>query len=135
MKLERHIFHAHFMGGLLVHAATSSQQAAQTPTTLHPVPSICSEGASITNLWLVERLNVSYTDDELVRPGNASWTLTNTMLNTTERLTCPLRANYVCEMDGTPQDKGLYIWLQINLDEARFTFNESLSCGDAADSR
>jgi hypothetical protein len=93
---------------------------------------VCSEGTIIRDLWLVRQLNVSYTDDELVRPGNASWIITNTMKNTTEQLTCPLRSNYVCEMNGTPQDPSLDIWLQINLDSASFTLNESLSCESTA---
>src|SRR5687767_6243269 len=62
-------------------------------------PSVaCSDGATIEGLWLVDQLNVRYTQDELVQPGNATWRITNTLTNTTERLRCPLRSNYRCEI-------------------------------------
>ncbi|KXX82010.1 hypothetical protein MMYC01_201515 [Madurella mycetomatis] len=88
----------------------------------------CSDGATIENLWLVKDLNVTYTSDELVRPGNATFTITNNLTNETERIHCALRANYVCDIRGTPGDDSLSIWLQINLDVARFTLNQSLAC-------
>jgi hypothetical protein len=83
---------------------------------------------------MVERLNVTYTRDELVTPGNASWTITNTLTNTTQQLRCNLRANYACEFKETPADAGLHIWLQINLDVASFYLNQSLSCATQASS-
>lgn len=89
----------------------------------------CTDGATIEDLWLVERVNVTHTNDELVKPGSASWTVTNTLTNLTERLTCTLRANYICEMNGTPEDETFHVWLQINLNVAVFTFNQSLPCG------
>lgn len=95
----------------------------------------CSDGSTIKNLWLVERLNVTYSRDELVVPGNASFTVTNTLANTTERITCNLRANYRCELKGTPGDASLYIWLQINLDVASLSLNQTVSCASGTTSR
>ncbi|KAK4236971.1 hypothetical protein C8A03DRAFT_45131 [Achaetomium macrosporum] len=120
MSLIRHLINA-----IIAAASITPRQS----------PSACSDGATIENLWLVERLNVTYTSDELVRPGNASWTITNTLTNTTERLSCTLRANYICELNGTPGDASFHIWLQINLDIATFTLNQSLPCRGETSSR
>jgi hypothetical protein len=72
---------------------------------------------------------VAYTDNELVRPGNASWTITNNMTKASKRIDCALRANYICELESTLGDESLHLWLQINLDVATFTINQSLACG------
>jgi hypothetical protein len=95
----------------------------------------CSDGATIEGLWLVDQLNVTYTEDELVKPGNATWRMTNTLTNTTERLRCPLRSNYRCEINGSPEDDSLRIWLQINIDLATLSINQSLSCGNESPPR
>ncbi|GAB1312584.1 hypothetical protein MFIFM68171_02794 [Madurella fahalii] len=108
--------------------AHSLQQMHGSAARQQPAPA-CSDGATIENLWLVKDLNVTYTSDELVRPGNASFTITNNLTNETERILCALRANYVCDIHGTPGDESLEIWLQINLDVARITLNQSLACG------
>jgi hypothetical protein len=104
-----------------------------TPITLRQPPPTCSGGTTIEDLWVVDQLNVTYTHDETVRPGNAAWRLANTMTSDVEVLRCNLRANYICELNGTPGDSGLHVWLQINLDVARITINQSLPCGDAGD--
>ena len=96
---------------------------------IRQLPTICSEGDIIKDLWRVEHLNVTYTTDERVRPGNASFSITTG--TSTQRLFCTLRANYVCEMKETPGDPGLYIWLQINVGVASFSLDQSLSCGTA----
>jgi hypothetical protein len=92
----------------------------------------CSNGATIEDLWLVDHLNVTYTDNELVRPGNASWTITNNMTNASKRIDCVLRANYICELESTLGNESLHLWLQINLDVATFTINQSVACGSEA---
>lgn len=101
-----------------------------TPTLRRQPSPTCSDGATIEGLWLVDQLNVTYTEDELVQPGNATWRITNTLTNTTERLRCPLRSNYRCEINGSPEDDSLRIWLQINIDLATFSINQSLPCGN-----
>jgi hypothetical protein len=101
-----------------------------TPTLRRQPFPTCSDGATIEGLWLVDQLNVTYTEDELVQPGNATWRITNTLTNTTERLRCPLRSNYRCEINGSPEDDSLRIWLQINIDLATFSINQSLPCGN-----
>lgn len=110
-----------------------------TPTlfrrTLSPLPvrqrsSVCEYDATVPGLWLVDGLSVKYTNDEQAQPGNASWTLTNTLTNVTEHINCPLRLNYICDMNGTPKDSGLHIWLQINLNIAALSFNQTLPCGN-----
>ncbi|KAL1841796.1 hypothetical protein VTJ49DRAFT_6549 [Mycothermus thermophilus] len=112
-----------------------------TVLSLHPVieaspvvrqaTPVCTDGGTIENLWLVEELQVAYTHDERVRPGTASWRITNTVSGAVEELSCNLRANYICELAGTPTDPSLQVWLQINLDVARITINQSLPCEDA----
>ncbi|KAK4031592.1 hypothetical protein C8A01DRAFT_51380 [Parachaetomium inaequale] len=115
-----------------VNATPAPYRGTVASTAVRETTPTCSDGATIENLWLVEQLNVTHTTDELVQPGSASWTLTNTLTNTTERLNCTLRANYICEMNGTPGDDSFHIWLQINLNLATFTLNQSLPCGSEA---
>ncbi|KAL2261100.1 hypothetical protein VTK26DRAFT_4701 [Humicola hyalothermophila] len=88
----------------------------------------CSEGAVIEDLWLVKNLNVNFTDDERVRQANATFTITSSLTDTTETIHCPLRANYICEVYGTPAQDNLQIWLQINLGIAKFTLNQTVDC-------
>lgn len=117
----------------VVSAAVAARDA-RGLTAIRQAGPACTEGSIIKNLWFVEKLNVTYTRDELVKPGNASWAITNTLTNTTQQLRCNLRANYACEFKGTPGDAGLYIWLQINLDVAAFYLNQSVSCATGASS-
>ena len=118
----------------LVNAAPAGHQHGVAPVSSRQSFPVCTDGSIIKNMWLVDQLNVAYTSDELVRPGNASFAITNNLTNTTETIRCSLRANYVCEVHGTPGYDSLQIWLQINLDVARFTLNQSLVCSNAPDS-
>jgi hypothetical protein len=111
--------------------ATPTPYGTVASTAVRETTPTCSDGAIIEKLWLVDQLNVTHTTDELVQPGSASWSLTNTLTNSTERLNCTLRANYICEMNGTPGDDSFHIWLQINLNLATFTLNQSLPCAGA----
>ncbi|KAK4224372.1 hypothetical protein QBC38DRAFT_446491 [Podospora fimiseda] len=91
----------------------------------------CTAENTIPSAWVIDKLSVNYTDDETIRPGKASFTLTDNQRKTTENLRCDLRANYVCEFKGTPGDKDLGIWVQLNLGIASFTLNRTLvGCGE-----
>jgi hypothetical protein len=116
-------------GALWCHAVNATPTPSRTSGVVTSEALACADGDTIEDLWLVEQVNVTHTTDLLVEPGSASWTVTNTLTNITERLTCSLRANYICEMNGTPEDDSFHIWLQINLNIAVFTFNQSLPCG------
>ncbi|KAH6848421.1 hypothetical protein B0I37DRAFT_377579 [Chaetomium sp. MPI-CAGE-AT-0009] len=130
MKWLRPVFSAVLAAGaLLCPAVVNANPAVFRSTTRSMVAPACSDGATIEDLWLIKQVNVTHTKDELVQPGSASWTVTNTFTNITERLTCTLRANYICEINGTPEEDSFHIWLQINLNVAAFTFNQSLPCG------
>lgn len=65
--------------GILLSSASNATpvvpRGSEALTEIRQSPPICSDGAIIKNLWLVEQLNVTYTSDELVKPGNASWTI------------------------------------------------------------
>lgn len=120
------------VGALWCHAVNATPtrfQSTQTSVAAEDGAPTCSDGATIEGLWLVEKMNVTHTEDLLAEPGSASWTVTNTLTNMAERLTCSLRANYICEINGTPEDDSFHIWLQINLNVASFTFNQTLPCG------
>ncbi|KAK3311901.1 hypothetical protein B0H66DRAFT_539017 [Apodospora peruviana] len=91
---------------------------------------LCSDHATVNNLWAIKGLKVTYTPDETKKQGNATFILTNTRTKITEALSCPLRFNYICEFHGTPGDPGLSIWLQLNLQMAYITINQSWACGD-----
>ncbi len=121
--------------GALTNATPTGHQGIKAPVATRQSETVCSDGATIEKLWLVEHLNVTYTENELVRPGNASWTITNNLAKTTEHLSCALRANYICELNGTPGDAGLHIWVQINLDVAAFSMNQTIPCGSSGGSR
>ncbi len=110
-----------------VNDALATSRKIRELSEIRQLPTVCSEGDTIKNLWRVEHLNVTYTTDELVGRSNASFTITS--LGTTQRLVCTLRANYVCEMKETLGYPGLYIWLQINVGVASFSLDQSLSCG------
>ena len=133
MKSLRSIVGDGFLAVVLVWPAVNNALATSRKirelSQIRQLPTVCSEGDTIKNLWRVEHLNVTYTTDELVRPGNASFSITTG--TETQKLFCTLRANYVCEMKETPGDPGLYIWLQINVGVASFSLDQSLSCGTA----
>ncbi|KAK3293730.1 uncharacterized protein B0H64DRAFT_219011 [Chaetomium fimeti] len=137
MKSLRYIFGAALATGALLHPAVVNATPTGFRSTTRSVlvedaAPACSNGATIEDLWLVTQVNVTNSNDALVEPGSASWTITNTFTNVTERLTCSLLAGYRCEMDGTPEDDSFHIWLQINLNVASFTFNQTLPCGSEA---
>ena len=114
--------------GTAVNASPTEHQDTGALLAIRQPQPVCSDGATIEKLWLVEQLNVTYTENELVRHGNASWTLTNNLAKTTEHISCTLRANYICELNGTPADAALHIWVQINLDVAMFSINQTIPC-------
>jgi len=89
---------------------------------------LCSAREKIPSLWAVDHLEINYTDDETVRPGNASFRLTDNLTGggAKEELSCALRSNYVCEFKGTGLDKELGIWVQLNLGVASFTLTKGL---------
>lgn len=118
---------------LLVSALAGSAHAAITPWSFlnrhAPRPGeACTSGATIPNLWSVSDLVVAYTEDETIRKGNASFTVTDTRSHRTQHLRCTLRFNYLCEFLGTPDDKGLHIWVQVNLLATAITFNQPWEC-------
>ncbi|KAK3906159.1 hypothetical protein C8A05DRAFT_12086 [Staphylotrichum tortipilum] len=121
--------------GTVVNAAPTGHEGDGAAVAIRQSQVACSDGATVEKLWLVERLNVTYTENELVRHGNASWTIVNTLAKTTEHLSCALRANYICELNGTPGDPSLHIWVQINLDVATFSINQTITCGSEPTSR
>ncbi len=45
-----------------------------------------------------------------------------------DTLTCTMRANSHCQIDGIPSDKNCHIYIQTYLDEYIVTFNETLTC-------
>ncbi len=69
--------------------------------------------------WHVDAINVTYS------PGSASLVLSNSLTNKTEALTCPLTFNSVCQIMGTPNDETLQVVLQVNIDVATMTLNQS----------
>lgn len=132
IMLGRLLLTACAVGMIQWQTATAMSDTSRTTTT-QPSP-VCSEGTILEDLWLVEQLNVTYSENPFAKPANASFTITHTLTNATERVDCSLRANYLCEIDGTSEDNALHIWLQINLDLATFTLNRSLDCGGEAGS-
>jgi hypothetical protein len=79
--------------------------------------------------WTVEGINVTYSN-ETYTPGTASFVLSNSVTNKTESLTCPLTFNSLCQILGTPNDETLQVLLQVNIDAAYMTLNQSWVCHD-----
>ncbi|KAK4210555.1 hypothetical protein QBC37DRAFT_254281, partial [Rhypophila decipiens] len=94
------------------------------------VPSeLCADSATVKDLWTVQGLKVTYASDLTRDSGKSTFKLTNTRTNFSEELSCSLRANYVCEYKGTPADPGLNIWMQLHIEKAYVTINQSYPCG------
>jgi hypothetical protein len=135
MRWDYKVFSTAVIAGVLGFPLASASVGAQQPEPYALVErrqttAACSDGSTIKSLWQITELNVTYTGNELVRPGNASFTITNNLTNTTERVRCTLRANYLCEVSGTLGNDSLHLWLQINLDVATFTLNQSVACSN-----
>ena len=79
--------------------------------------------------WHVDAINVTYSDDTY-SPGSASFVLSNSLTNKTEALTCPLTFNSICQIMGTPNDETLQVVLQVNIDVATMSLNQSWTCHD-----
>ncbi|KAH8901794.1 hypothetical protein BR93DRAFT_962850 [Coniochaeta sp. PMI_546] len=79
--------------------------------------------------WTVEAINITYSN-ETYTPGTASFALSNSITNKTESLTCPLTFNSLCQISGTPNDETLQVLLQVNIDVAYMTLNQSWTCYD-----
>ncbi|KAM7189425.1 hypothetical protein V8F20_010155, partial [Naviculisporaceae sp. PSN 640] len=93
---------------------------------------LCADNATVKDLWTVESLRVTYASDLTSGSGRSTFKLTNTRTNFSEELSCALRANYVCEYKGTPADPGLNIWMQLHIETAFVTINQSWPCGDSS---
>lgn len=134
MWLPKHIFGSALIAGMLsqvpVGATPSKYRELFRPTTTLRRDAACVDGETIEKLWLLKDLNVTFGGEGLLDPGNATWTLTNTLTNVTESFDCSLLANYRCDIHGTPKDSSLQIWIQINLNIADVSLNQSLPCGN-----
>jgi hypothetical protein len=89
---------------------------------------IRAEQCPIPN-WHVDAINITYSNDTYI-PGTASFTLSNTVTNKTEALSCPLTFNSLCQILGTPNDETLQVVMQVNIDAAYITLNQSWTCHD-----
>ncbi|KAK0706247.1 hypothetical protein B0T26DRAFT_679957 [Lasiosphaeria miniovina] len=74
--------------------------------------------------WTLESLRVTYSDDTYT-PGTAQLNITSSATNRTEAVSCDLQFNSLCQIFGTAADAALQIYLQVNLDAAVISFNES----------
>ena len=62
--------------------------------------------------------------------GRADFTLSNSLTNKTDKITCPLRANYRCNINGIPSDKSVKIDIQVNLNVATLVIDHKVYCKD-----
>ena len=77
--------------------------------------------------WTLQSVAATYSDDTYT-PGIAAVTITNSITNTTESFDCPLSFNTLCQLDGTPGDKDLRVYMQINMEAASISFNKTWTC-------
>lgn len=78
--------------------------------------------------WSVQDVSVTYSDDDTETPGLASFNITNSVTHQHESLTCQLLYNTLCRIEGTPLDKDLHIYLQVNLWVAVIHFSQTWTC-------
>jgi hypothetical protein len=83
--------------------------------------------------WKVDSLSVTYSDQTDV-PGTAHFNISSSLGNTTSTFDCQLAFNSLCIVDPITVDGGrsLSIYLQINIDTASVTVNETFACGSDA---
>lgn len=77
-------------------------------------------------MWSIASLSVSQLSG-LSTAATVGFAVTNLKTNETEALSCNLQAGYKCDIKGTPKNKALNIFLQLNL-VALFSFEETLAC-------
>ena len=80
--------------------------------------------------WTISGLEVHYSDDSPVIPGNTTFSLTSSLSNTTEEITCPVPFNYACRLNGTPKNKDLNLQIQFGPDMALAFLNQTFVCAD-----
>ena len=79
--------------------------------------------------WTIKGFKATYSNN-VTPPGAASFSITSG--NSTEALTCELRANSRCAFYGTPANKGLTIEMQTILDTLYVTLNQTFACTEAS---
>lgn len=79
--------------------------------------------------WTIKNFETS-TSDSVGNSGKASFTLINSLTNTSDDLTCVLVANYRCEIAGTPSDKNLSIIIAIRSAALTVSLDQTLDCPD-----
>ena len=111
-----------FTTALVVPTRNNAGLAARQLENCSPAPAV------IENLWTVDNLQVNYTNDETVRLANVTFVLLNTQTKYRETVGCSLRFNSICEIDGTPGDKQLSLYVQFMLDVAYITITQPVPC-------
>jgi hypothetical protein len=81
--------------------------------------------------WTIHDYKVSY-GNEVRIGGAAAFNITNDLTKTTDPLTCRLLANSFCQIDGTPSDKNLNIYIQMIEQTLYVTINETITCDGGA---
>ncbi|KAK3343433.1 hypothetical protein B0T25DRAFT_614465 [Lasiosphaeria hispida] len=102
-----------------------------TLTTLTPATPLSNRAdkCSIPS-WTLQSIKATYSG-ETYTPGNAVLVITKPLTNETESLDCPLLFNSVCQLERTPADPDLRVYLQINMGTASITFNQTWTCETA----
>lgn len=98
----------------------------RTQAQIQVPPQVCVTGAQVPNMWSIAPLSVSHLSG-LSTAATVAFSVTNLKTNETEALSCNLQAGYKCDIKGTPKNKALNIFLQLNL-VALFSFEETLAC-------
>lgn len=102
--------------------------AIPTSVSAHPMSALAGCDAPT---WTISDMKVTY-GAEVSAGGKASWTFSSSLSDGSDAVSCSLRANSRCEVVGTPNDKGVHIYLQISIDTIYWTINQTLSCGSSS---
>ncbi len=60
--------------------------------------------------------------------AKTTFTLTGGVAGKSDTISCTMRANSHCQIDGIPSDKNCHIYIQTYLDTYLISFNETISC-------
>jgi hypothetical protein len=93
---------------------------------------LSTQDVSCNNLptWSIKDFKVVFGagQNQQLPTANASFTISGGLGTGSDSLTCTLRANSHCQIDGIPSDKNCHIYIQTYLDQYIVNINETVGC-------
>ena len=82
--------------------------------------------------WSVQDFKVVFGagQGQTLPTAKTTFTLSGGVTGKSETVTCTMRANSHCQIDGIPGDKNCHIYIQTYLDTYLISVNETISCDE-----